>query len=77
MILSCNKCPRDIWLTCAKRDISLAIGHIPGEQLKDTADALSHCHQSVAYKDMATKRVADRDNYVPSTRQCFTLSNEV
>ena len=44
--------------------------HIPGEQLKDTADALSRCHLNAAYKKRVTKLVSD---YVPSTRQCFHI----
>ena len=67
-----------MWLTCAKSDISLVIWHIPGEQLKDTADALSCCHLSVAYKDWVANLVAERDitmYQVPDS--VFILPNEV
>ena len=71
-------CARDIWLTCAKWDISLVIWHIPGEQLKDTADALSYCHLSAAYKERVSKLVADREitmYQVPDS--VFNLSNDI
>ena len=35
---------RELWLTCNAWDITLAVGHVPGTSLEDTADALSHLH---------------------------------
>ena len=56
----------------------LAIGHIPGEQLKDIADALSHCHLGAAYKESVAKLVADRGITKYQIQDIvFTLSNEV
>ena len=37
-------CSRELWLTCATWDITLAVGYVPGTSLKDTADALSRWH---------------------------------
>ena len=33
-------CARELWLTCAVWDITLAVGHVPGTCLEDTDDAL-------------------------------------
>ena len=68
----------DIWLTCAKWDVSLTIDYITGDQLKDTADAVSQWHLSSIYKERAAKLVSDRDitmYQVPNN--VFTLSNEI
>ena len=34
----------EIWLTCAAWDITLAVGHMSGTSLQDTADVLSRWH---------------------------------
>ena len=69
---------RDIRLTCDKWDIFLAIGHIPGKQLKDTADALSRWHLSSMYKERVTKLVSGRDIIMYQVPDgVFNLSNEV
>ena len=37
-------CAREVWLTCAAWDITLAVGHVAGTMLEATADALSRFH---------------------------------
>ena len=37
-------CEREIWLTCAAWDITLAVGHVSAMSLEGTADALSRWH---------------------------------
>ena len=73
-----QQCARDIWLTCTKWDISLAIGHVPRDQLKDTANALSHWHLDSVYRDQVSKLVSVGDvtmYQVPD--DVFSLSNDI
>ena len=73
-----HQCARDIWLTYAKWDISLAIGHVPGDQLKDTTNTLSCWHLGSVYRDRFAKLVSVGDitmYQVPD--DAFILSNDI
>ena len=37
-------CAREVWPMYTSWDITLVVGHIPGAQFTNTADALSHCN---------------------------------
>ena len=51
MLSFIQACVRDIGLTCATWDITLAVGHVPGTSLSDTADAFSRWHLGQSYRD--------------------------
>ena len=51
-------CARELWLTCATWDITLAVGHVPGNSLEDTADALSHWHLGHPYQERVARLLA-------------------
>ena len=53
-------CARQLRLTCATYDITLAVGHISGEHLSSLADAISHWHTCQHYKDCVNHLVQDR-----------------
>ena len=36
-----QSCPTQLWLVCAQPDITLRVGHVPGQSLLELADALS------------------------------------
>ena len=44
-------CVKEIWLTSAIRDTTLAIGHVAGDSLNDTVDALTHWSLGQIYRD--------------------------
>ena len=45
-----HACARELWLICVAGDITLAMGHVPGLLLEDTADTLSHWHLGHTYQ---------------------------
>ena len=70
-------CVREIWLTCAIWDVTLAVGHVSGVSLTSTADALSHWHLGQVYKNKV--RVLLEDNYITCIHvpeEVFHLSND-
>ena len=71
-------CTRDIWQTCVQWVITLAVGHIPGGHLQETADALSRYHLGQPYQDRVSSLIIDKGishHSVPD--HLFTLSDEV
>ena len=51
---------------CTKWNISLPIGHVPGDQLKDTTDTLIHWHMGSVYRDRVPKLVLpSHSSYLP------------
>ena len=71
-------CAREIWLTCAVSDIILAVGHVSGASLTDTADALSRWHLGQVYKDKVQLMLS---NYniacIPVPPLLSSLSNDL
>ena len=70
---------QDVCLMCALWDITLAVSHIPGAQLRDTADALSSWHLSKVYRDRVTslvqvKSITSTQSQITSSN-CLTVSN--
>lgn len=53
-------CAQEMWITCAIWDITLAVGHIPGESLMATTDALSKWHLGQVFTDRISALVKDR-----------------
>ena len=53
-------CARQLLLTCTSYDITMAVGHIAGELLISSADALSHCHIGQQYKDHVNMLIKDK-----------------
>ena len=43
-------CTKEIWLTCTAWDVTLAVGHMSGASLLDTANALSCWHLGPLYQ---------------------------
>ena len=71
-------CAREIWLTCAVWDITLAVGHVPGDSLTGTADALSRYHLGQVYKDMVHLLLSDHDiTCTPVPSSLFLLSDDL
>ena len=73
-----HACARDILLTCAQWNISLEIGHIPREHLRDTVDTLSRWYLSSTYRDRVATMVKAKGitmQHVPN--HLFTLSNNI
>ena len=71
-------CAREIWLTCAVWDITLAVGDVSGASLTDTADALSRWHLGQVYKDKVHLLLSANNitcTAVPPL--LFTLSNDL
>ena len=71
-------CARDIWQRCAQWDITLAVGHILGPYLQETADALSRYHLGPTYRDRVFSLLKDKSisvHLVPD--HLFTLSDDV
>ena len=52
-------CTREVWLTCSIWDITLAISHVAGESLTDSANALSRWHLGQMCKDRVSALVKD------------------
>ena len=46
-----QSCVHQLWLTCASHDITLEVGHIPGEFLTSSADTLSQWHTGQQFQD--------------------------
>ena len=44
-------CAKEVWLTCPIWNITLWVGHKPGEDLISSDDMLSHWHLGQLYKD--------------------------
>ena len=55
-----QSCAHQLWLTCASHDITLALGHIPGELLTSSADTLSRWHTGQQYKDHVNYLIRDK-----------------
>ena len=71
-------CTRDIWLTCAVWDVTLAMGHVSGISLTSTADALSRWHLGQTYKDRVGVLLKDNDiTCINVPDELFHLSNDV
>ena len=69
---------RDIWQTCAQWDITLAVSHMPGELLQDTADALSRYHLGQIFQDRVSSLLNDKGmSLQPVPDHLFTLSNSI
>ena len=51
-------CARDIWLTCAAWDITLAVGHVSGTFLEGTGDAISCWHLGQPYQARVDRLLA-------------------
>ena len=70
--------PRDIWLTCGQRDITLAVGNIPGAHLQETADTLNCYHLDQPYQDRVSSLIADKGISLHSVpNHLFTFSDDV
>ena len=64
-------CTKEIWLTCAAWNITLAVGHVAGVTLTSTADDLSQWHLGQAFKDKVD--VLLRENNIT----CITIPAEL
>ena len=70
-------CARDIWLTCTAWDITLAVGHVSGTSLEDTADALSHWQMGQPYHDRVDRLLATHNiQSISASDQLFHLSQD-
>jgi hypothetical protein len=69
---------REIWLLCAKWDISLQVSHIPGEQLTKSADALSRLHLGSPYYQRAQDFLTSNDiTLSPIPDHLFDTSSDI
>ena len=67
-------CARELWLTCAAWDITLAVGHVPGTSLEDTANALSHWHMDHPYQERLNRLLAYHNiRCIPVPDQLFSV----
>jgi hypothetical protein len=65
---------RELWLLAALHQFTIEVVHIPGEQLLESADALSRAHTGEHFKLLADKYCADRDiKYVELSQDLFNL----
>ena len=53
-------CAKEVWLTCAAWDITLAGGHVAGNTLEATVDALSRFHLGQPYRGRAEAMLRSR-----------------
>ena len=70
-------CSREIWLTCAAWDITLAVGHVPGTSLEDTADALSRWHMGHPYQEQVDRLLAYHIRCIPVPDHLFHLAQDL
>ena len=71
-------CARELWLTCAAWDITLAVGHVSGTFLEDTADALSRDHLGQPYRGRVEAMLASQGMACVSVPDhLFTLSDDL
>ena len=66
-------CAREIWLTCAVWDITLAVGHV----LTGMADALSRYHLGQIYKDKVQLLLSDNNITCTRVPPSLFLSNDL
>jgi hypothetical protein len=70
-------CAREAWLTAALHDITLEVRHIPGEQLSDTADALSRQHLGGQFRDKVEHLRSTGIQMVALNKQCLAFSPDL
>ena len=51
-------CARELWLSCAAWEITVAVRHVPGISLEDTANALSRWHMDHTYQERLDRLLA-------------------
>ena len=72
-------CAREIWLTCAAWDITLAVGHVSGASLLDmcTTDVLSCWHLGPLYRSTVDVLLTSHNiTYVEVPEELFQLSQD-
>ena len=70
-------CTRYIWWTCTVNNITLSVVHIPGEQLTDSADALSQYHLEEMFKDRVHTLSCHCMHIIPVSHALFKLSPDL
>jgi hypothetical protein len=70
-------CAREAWLTAALHDITLEVRHIPGEELLETADALSRQHLGGQFRERVEHLKSTGIQMVALTKQCLSFSTDL
>ena len=70
-------CAREVWLIAARHNITLTVEHIPGEQLIESADALSRFHLGPSYKRRVQQLVQAGVSIIHPSEAHFTLSDSL
>ena len=68
-------CAREVWLLTARLDIDLSMQHVSGEQLRDSANALSRRHLGAPYQQRVTELEQQRVHLVSPDPHLLKLSS--